>query len=363
MILIIMHHFALYAPWPEDLDYWTRVAIDVTAIGGKLGVNVFVLISGYFLYTSSFRFRSLFKTAMQVYFYALVCLIGYCFVVKIPSVNMITRSLFPLFTPLNWFVPPYIAMFLLSPALRLLYKQLASGYREAMLLMGLFVLSVVPTALWQNPFDSSFIWFIFLCLVGFSLRKLELEEKRLPGSDRIVLSLRLIKRHSLAVFLLSIGAVLIYIFVAESGVLAVSLDPLRLSEQWSVPIFGLSLATFFFFLRLGSEHWTNTFINRMSAASFGVYLLHDNPLIREGWILLNGVADATPALCIPVVALFVALSIYCACALVDLLRSSLLEPCIHLFFENRFKSLFSNIDAYIAKMEAEALEGAYKQQG
>ena len=53
MVIIVAHHFARYSGFekPEGVTFgllWTQFLY----LGGKLGVNVFVLISGYFLIES-----------------------------------------------------------------------------------------------------------------------------------------------------------------------------------------------------------------------------------------------------------------------------------------------------------------------
>ena len=48
MILIVAHHFALHGgfDYPKEVVSLNRLWIQLMTIGGKLGVDVFVLISG-----------------------------------------------------------------------------------------------------------------------------------------------------------------------------------------------------------------------------------------------------------------------------------------------------------------------------
>lgn len=43
----------------------------ICLIGGKLAVNLFVLISGYFLIESEFKFKKVLKLIIQVYCYSI----------------------------------------------------------------------------------------------------------------------------------------------------------------------------------------------------------------------------------------------------------------------------------------------------
>ena len=57
MLLIVMHHYSLHG----GFDYMSTLSLRLYFIqclnmGGKLGVNLFILISGYFLCKSNFKF-------------------------------------------------------------------------------------------------------------------------------------------------------------------------------------------------------------------------------------------------------------------------------------------------------------------
>ncbi|WP_189244288.1 acyltransferase family protein [Streptococcus macedonicus] len=55
MLLIVSHHFSVHGSF-ESLDSITmfnKVWLQFIQLGGKIGVNIFVIISGYFLIQSS----------------------------------------------------------------------------------------------------------------------------------------------------------------------------------------------------------------------------------------------------------------------------------------------------------------------
>ena len=59
MLLIICHHFALYSGcrYPSSTITMNSVFIQFLSYGGQLGVNLFVLISGYFLVKNEFKVK------------------------------------------------------------------------------------------------------------------------------------------------------------------------------------------------------------------------------------------------------------------------------------------------------------------
>ena len=51
MIMIIAHHVSVHSGfvYPGEIISFNRLWIQFIQLGGKIGVNIFVLISGYFL--------------------------------------------------------------------------------------------------------------------------------------------------------------------------------------------------------------------------------------------------------------------------------------------------------------------------
>ena len=62
IIMIIAHHYCLYGGWSKVSGLSINNAIlDFLVIGGKIGVAIFVLISGYFGINSEFKIKKLIK--------------------------------------------------------------------------------------------------------------------------------------------------------------------------------------------------------------------------------------------------------------------------------------------------------------
>ena len=76
MVMIVFHHFAVHGGFEWEASnvsiplFWYNFII----MGGKIGVDVFVLISGYFLVNSkgnAINFRRILKFWGQVFFYSI----------------------------------------------------------------------------------------------------------------------------------------------------------------------------------------------------------------------------------------------------------------------------------------------------
>ena len=75
MLLIMFHHFALHG----GIDYTTfsinNAYLNIIEFGGKIGVNIFVIITGYFSCTSKFSFKRIIKLLFAVEFYSLTIMV------------------------------------------------------------------------------------------------------------------------------------------------------------------------------------------------------------------------------------------------------------------------------------------------
>jgi len=72
MLLIILLHFLSHGGVNQNLDYgsFDYIFFSIMRTLGYLGVNCFVLISGYFLYKSAFRFSKVMRIVLQTLFYS-----------------------------------------------------------------------------------------------------------------------------------------------------------------------------------------------------------------------------------------------------------------------------------------------------
>lgn len=106
MILIVLHHF-YYNNITIDYVHITRneMISQIISAGGKIGVNLFVLISGYFLINSKFNIKKLIKLFGETWFYsvaiALIAILG----LKIQiGIKELLQVIFPITYNQYWFI-------------------------------------------------------------------------------------------------------------------------------------------------------------------------------------------------------------------------------------------------------------------
>ena len=87
MFLIVMHHYAVHGGFQlleKDLSL-NKIIIQILSGGGQLGVNLFILISGYFLIDSEFKINKLLKLIFETFFYSVIILL---FIVSKSNLNI-----------------------------------------------------------------------------------------------------------------------------------------------------------------------------------------------------------------------------------------------------------------------------------
>ena len=71
MILIVSSHYVLHAPeFTKGLTV-NKYILDFISLGGKIGVNCFILITGFFLVKSEFKLDKFIKLIMEVFTYSI----------------------------------------------------------------------------------------------------------------------------------------------------------------------------------------------------------------------------------------------------------------------------------------------------
>ena len=344
MLLIILHHFSIHTPWNDDASFLSSSVIDCFAIGGKVGVDVFVIITGYYQSKSVFKSKSILRTCIQVYVYAVLCLLLYIALYGVPSHNMITRSLFPLLTELNWFVPPYLLLYCLSPILNKLLKPCSAKVLNRMVLIGFMILSVIPTFIGQSAFDANIIWFIYLYVLGATIRKSSENGVR-QGRNFITI----IRANTAGIFVLCLA---IECFFIVSGIYlnrtyGTDIDTMYLTSQSSIITVLLSIALFQAFSN--SDMGYSSAINKIARSAFCVYLIHDNPLIRENWRFVEWVQYLDP-LTILFTAPIICLSVFCVCTMINFILTPFIEY-IHQYISQKIKLDLDRLDDLASRLQ------------
>lgn len=147
-----------------------RLLIHITAVA----VNCYVLITGYFMINTNFKWMKLVKLWVQVLFYSVgIYLICVACRTEEFSWKYTLCSLIPVRGHEYWFITMYFALIALAPFLSLLANALTKR-AYAILLLILFIINIDINGLFYGEIYSngySLWWFLFLFLTAGFIRK------------------------------------------------------------------------------------------------------------------------------------------------------------------------------------------------
>ena len=277
MFAIVGNHFATHSGlnlnvMPQE-SAGNFFALQAFACGGKFGVDLFVLITGYFHSVGGMkglRLAGLWLTTV-LYGIGVWCVTHFGF----GASGKATPSLLPLIHNAYWFVTSYFCMELLSPYLAKMMDAMNRREHARLCATCLVLYSIIPSVLifprctGRNYFGYSYtLWFIVIFIVAGYIR-------------RYVDFCKIKARWLVLGVVAGIAAIVLYIYACDLAVSngAKGWDWIAWRNENSAPLLFLCICLFGLFsrLRMGSV----PLINVIASCMFGVYLLHDHAMVRS----------------------------------------------------------------------------------
>lgn len=315
MLFIVAHHFA----YPGDFTFTTGIVtipqlwVQFLAIGGKIGVNLFVMISGYFLIKSKrFKIEKLLKLWVQLVFYGIILFLVLTYTGIAPfKLNLLIKGIIPVSSGLWWFASTYFVLYLLHPFLNKLLLGLDKKTYLKLLILLFVIWSVIYTISLKNFEGNHLLWFIFLyALAGYI---------RLYYEDKVVSS----KKYFIYAL---IGILIVISLMVSFDILGFKFSLVRKFLMNEKSIFSILIALFIFLGFKNIDLRYNKLINIISSTTFGIYLIHDYPLVRNFiWIKLFKNAMYADSLFIIPYSIGVILLVFAVCSIIELIRIKLIE--------------------------------------
>lgn len=244
--------------------------LSILSCAGKIGLHAFVMISGYFLVKSSFKWMRIFKVWKTTWIWSVLLLIlAIIFGLRQISGGDVLSALLPVLGGAEyWFVPTYIIIILVSPVIN---KLLLEKRREFLLklLIGIVVLFYGLNFLGDICgfridliLEHRLLSYMLSFAVGGYLR---LYPPKLKMQTRVMLLIG-------SILLLAIWRAVRIYCMGKTGA------ELWVAHDQDVMIFVVAMALFIVFMGWNLKY--NKLINYMGGATFAVYLITENPFIR-----------------------------------------------------------------------------------
>lgn len=298
----------------DSIGLWLIQAISVAS------VNIFVLLSGYFLVNDKFRPSKLMKLLIQVWFYSWI--IWFILIARgyIPILSKETiSSLLPISFRNYWFISAYFGMYLLVPISNKLINSLNKVQHLTVIIGLVCIMSVWTDVIPKSDafvvsYGQSVTWFIVLYIIAAYIRRyVKIEEIKY----RYIVFV-----YSISVIFLVLSKVFLYIVTARYSFISefVHYEFYYRYNSFLVLLSAVSLLLMFLKIKLNNGLIRKT-IQLVTPLTVGVYLIHDNPNIRPIiWdnIFYIGKIRRDVFLLPKVVGII--LIVFCGCILIDFIR-------------------------------------------
>lgn len=283
----------------------------VVGMWGKIGINSFVLITGYFMCKSNINFKKFLKLFFEIMFYRIIISIAFWITGYSEfSVKELIKVLIPIKNVSDGFTSAYLVFFLFIPFLNVLLKNINERQHIKLLLLCGFLYIALASVPFLSVRYNYVSWFIVLYFISSYIRvydKKIFENNKFWGICLVITTFICI---SSVVFSAIIFKRNYYYFVVDSNKILAVIE---------------AVCAFMFFKNLKIKN--SKFINTVSSATFGVLLIHANSDTMRTW-LWKDLLNVTEVHSVGNGYLHIVLSvlgIYAVCTIIDLIRISVLE--------------------------------------
>lgn len=299
IFLIILHHFALRTHWvpvtllnPNGLPLGLSdrtIVIDTLLAGGKVGVDLFIMITGYFMIRSTAKLKSIVTVWVEATIISLLVLAvvnrfdisGQTF-----SMTLLIKALFPAVFAQYWFITAYTLLFFAIPWLNQWFLGLTDQHQRQALGWSFAILAGYATIYYRFGMTFSYVlWFFFLYLSGAYLR-LHKQQVQSIATGKIWQWL-----GGVLVVGVILNVILAAVFAhAQSPIARVltnfnwdqTMFYTRDASPWA---FAAAVPVFMLFMRghLQARRW----LQYAARCAFAAYLLHDSAFLGQDFLWTN----------------------------------------------------------------------------
>lgn len=290
MLSIVVIHLFKHGGLIDGLELFTPSYFVYNLLYGLVysAVNVFVLVSGFFMIRGKFNMTRILHLLFEVWFYSIIISVLVMAISGNWSITVLIKSIFPITFRQYWFVSVYIAMCFCIPFLNKVLKNLSERQYRLLLLVLFMLFIIIPlVSVYSEPFNAGggtgIVWFIVLyCFAGYV---------RLFNTDRL---------YKLSKWLLLPVVISTGLSKIAIDVIGICLNNPKIQDYSyvffknnSVTVFLTSICLLILFTHCSFEKIPGKMIKifgTISQMTLAVYLIHDHDLLRNYlWLYINPV--------------------------------------------------------------------------
>lgn len=346
MIMIIIGHLITHG---NMLNNCTNLAIkrilefifDTLVIH----VNSFILLTGYFQSTNKFKQSKIWSLINSSLFYkvAIMLVLFFCFNITFDKVTII-RKIFILNLDEYWFIKLYLFLYILSPFLNILISKIEKKQYNYLLISLFILFSILPYLTGCKAFDNNgytLYNFIFLYLIGAYIRKYPIKEwyifKNIPNNI-----------YKIILYVSFIAVVIANYCIEQTSGLLLTYNHTfneifgniyHMTRAYSNPF--VIVQTIIYFSIFTTYNFKNKIINNISKLVMGVYLIHDNSMIRYR---IYDIFKITPKIQnsyqVFIYILIVTIIIFITCILIEFIRQQIFKLISNLNISKKIRNKY-----------------------
>lgn len=322
MFFIVAHHYVVNSGLTLDGGPIAANPLSANSIflllfgaWGKIGINCFVMITGYFMCKSSITLKKFVKLLGEILFYKIG--IGLIFLItgyEPISLKFLVKTFIPVNAVETNFIGCYILFFLFIPFLNILIRNITEKQHILLLLLCGFTYVFFGTVK-RMPVSMNYVsWFMVLYVIASYIRmypKHVFSKTKLWG----ILTAVSIVLCSLSVVCCAwlsfkLHKNIWYFFVTDSNTFLAVL---------------VGVCAFLFFKNVKIKY--NAFLNAVAATTFGILMIHANcdAMRRFLWQDVCQNVKMYDSQFMPLIAIGCVCAVFCVCSFIDWLRIQFLE--------------------------------------
>lgn len=328
MFMIIIFHFDYFGQqWRVSLthSFWDYALLSSYLILGKLGVYLFIMITGYFVGNKEFSIsKSLLKSCSiwwEAFYYSVGIFIALC-LSKLAtfSFSHLFKCALPFINDQYWFVDAYLILMLLIPFINNCLRQLSKQQFLYLIIIMSFLASAltpVNSAIFSN--ETQFAYILPAYLIGAYIKKYNIK-------------ITFTKSKIIGIYLITIICASVCYQAGKTSYINVFF--------FGIP--QLLLASLIFIEVTQERSFTNKYVNNVAKTVFASYLITDNILIKNIlWNLPLFHDKSYSLLQINLVGILIVIGLLIICSIIDYVRIIIFN---HIKIDSYAKTVIDNLE-------------------
>ena len=314
----------------------------------KFGVNLFVLITGYFLVNGKFNLKKLIKLILETWFYStIILLIFLIFPLGIDvGIKNIIKSFLPLTYSSYWFMTTYILLYIFIPFINFFISKISQKEYLKLIFLLIIFCSFIPTFAQTTLAFSEWSYFLLLYLIGGYFRLYP---------NKYIEKVAFNFLYGIVFYLLICISIIIFDILGEKYQIF-SRGATYFTGQKSFLLLISSMGIFLGVKNLKIKNFK--IINLVSSTTLGIYLIHDNFLMREFlWLKFFKVSEHFYDKYLLFYSLKIIFLVFILCMIVDLARQILFKYTVNKVMEKYFDNYVLYAQKKIEQLKKKIFSG------